>query len=224
MTVFIGGYRGVVIALALSAMLTSAARAATILETAAYTGNHPGDYTLTASRFIGASFVVSNRTQITGIGGEFGGFTSGTIFGAIVPLANLTSFPLVSPSQLPSISLANVVFSVPSATGFPTPANDLLEPLSVILNPGAYGVVFGSGLFGASGNAGLGDGNTTIGSPVFFQRFDVAGPVDAWQSFGGQGVRIVVDGLSAPGPVPGAGLTGLAALVLAGLFGRTRRA
>ena len=140
------GYRGIAIALALNALITLPAHADTILETASFTGTHNGDYTVSATRFIAASFAVSNPTEITGIGGEFGGYPSGKIFGAIVPLANLTSFPSVAPSQIPSISLADVVFSTSGNT--PPKGNDLLEPLSVTLSPGAYAVVFGSGLFG----------------------------------------------------------------------------
>ena len=54
-----------------------------------------------------------------------------------------------------------------------TPPTDITEPLSVVLVPGSYGVVFGSGLFGAAGNGGLGFDNTTIGSPSSSNRYSL---------------------------------------------------
>ena len=100
--------------------------------------------------------------------------------------SSLTALPAGSPSQLEGISLANVVFSVPGGT------HDILTPLSVTLNPGTYGLIFGSGLFGASGFAGLGDGNATVGSPDFFDFQQVAQP--GWKVLSADGVRMFVDG------------------------------
>jgi hypothetical protein len=81
---------------------------------------------------------------------------------------------------------------------------DIIEPLAVTLNPGFYAVLFGSGLFGADGNAGLGFQNTPCCSPTFLQNF-----FGDWQSFNDPGVRIVVRGVTVPAPIAGASLPGL---------------
>lgn len=163
-------------------------KAAVVFESASFTGIDTGEFIVQTDRFIGAAFTITQTTAITGIGAQFGGFPSGTIFGAIVPLSSPTAFPSFLPSQLAGASLADVVFSVPGGT------HDLTEPLSVILAPGSYGLVFGSGLFGANGFAGLGDGNTTIGSPFFFQSLFS----DQWQSQDPDGIRVFVLGSAVP--------------------------
>lgn len=175
------------------ALLAQPASAATVYESASYTGDDTGEYIVQAGRSIGAAFSLSQATNITGIGAQFGGFPSGTIFGAIVSLSDLSAHPAGDPSDLDAIDLAHTVFSVPTAT-----AIDMLTPLSVTLAAGDYAVIFGSGQFGASGWAGLGDLNDTIGSPVMFQTlFD-----NTWQKQSSSGIRIFVEGTPAAGAVP----------------------
>jgi hypothetical protein len=43
----------------------------------------------------------------------------------------------------------------------------------------SYGIVFGSGAFGAEAFGGLGDGNNSVGSPNFFTYFQF--DADAWE-------------------------------------------
>lgn len=182
--------RSMLIAISLLTAIVVPARADTIFQTATYTGVDNGEFIIQSTpnftRFVGASFTISQRTDVTGIGAQFGGFPSGTVFGAIVPLASLTALPAGAPSQLESISLGDVVFAV--AGGI----HDVLQPLSVTLDPGTYGIIFGSGLFGASGFAGLGDGNATVGSPNFFDFQQVASP--NWKVLNADGVRLFVEG------------------------------
>lgn len=205
----------------LGSVLASSAHADTILETAQFTGVDTGEYIVHEDRFIGAIFTVSSQTQITGIGGEFGGFPAGTIFGAIIALSSPSAFPSVTPDQLPSITVAETVFSlvgrVPAKEGT---GADIIEPLSATLNAGTYAVLFGSGLFGADGNGGLGWQNTPSGSPTYLQNF-----FGDWASFDDPGVRIVVEGSASPvpGPIVGAGFPG-AAFAFGGLVGWWRRA
>lgn len=186
MSIFRSHARKALLAIGLLATFVVPVKAATILETASYTGIDNGEYIVQASRFLGTSFTITQTTNITAIGAQFGGFPGGTIFGAIVPLASLTALPAGSPSGLEAISLADVVFSVAGGT------HDLLESLSVTLDPGTYGVIFGSGLFGADGFAGLGDGNTPNGSPTYFDYQEVVS--NNWKSLDANGVRIVVEG------------------------------
>jgi hypothetical protein len=171
------------ISLAAGAGATSA-DAGTIFETATFTGVDTGEYIVSDSAYFGVAFTLDKTTEITGIGGQFGGFPSGTIFGAIVSLPSVTSLPDFTPSTIADNSLAHVVFAAPSAT------TDLTQKVDVTLGAGTYGVVFGSGAFGAEGWGGLGDANNPVGSPNFFAHFDFDG--DTWEGDSLDGARITV--------------------------------
>jgi len=92
--------------LAAGAVATSA-DAKTIFETATFTGVDTGEYIVSNTRYFGVAFTLDKTTEITGIGGQFGGFPSGTIFGAIVSLPSATSFPDFTPSTIEANSLAS---------------------------------------------------------------------------------------------------------------------
>ena len=168
---------------------TTLADASTIFETAAFTGVDTGEYVVSDTRYFGVAFTLDQTTQITGIGGQFGGFPGGTIFGAIVSLPSATALPDFTPSGIEANSLAHVVFAAPSAT------TDLTESLNVSLGAGTYGVVFGSGAFGADGFGGLGDGNNPVGSPNFFTYFEFDGDGNSWEGASLDGARITVSGV-----------------------------
>jgi hypothetical protein len=171
--------------LAASAVATSAG-ATTIFETATFTGVDTGEYIVSDSRFFGVAFTLDKTTEITGLGGQFGGFPGGTIFGAIVSLPSATAFPDFTPSTIEANSLAHVVFAAPSAT------TDLTEKVDVTLGAGTYGIVFGSGAFGAEGFGGLGDGNASVGSPNFFTYFAFDGDGNSWEGASLDGARITL--------------------------------
>jgi PEP-CTERM motif len=170
--------------------VSSAADARIIFETASYTGIDTGEYVVSDDRYFGVGFTLDKTTEITGVGGQFGGFPQGTIFGAIVALPSPTSFPDFTPSDIEANSLAHVVFAAPSAT------TDLIENLNVTLSAGAYAIDFGSGAFGADGNGGLGDGNNPVGSPNFFTYLSFE--ANAWDSASLDGARITLS--AAPEP------------------------
>ena len=184
-------WRGVAIALGLLAAASAgAASAGVVYESATYTSLDTGDYILSNNDLIGASFTVAQTTHVTGIGAQFGDPfdpNPGTIFGAIVPLAALSAFPAGSSDDLASISLADVVFSVPSGS-----QGDVVVPVSATLAPGAYAVIFGAGQFGsdADGFAAIGDDNNPVGSPTLIRSFFSTG----WESFDDTGVRLDVQG------------------------------
>jgi hypothetical protein len=188
--------RTVLFATAACIALSSGANAAILLETASFTGNDPGDYIVQGdgtngnNRFIGASFTLTHAADITSIGLGLGRYSSGAIFAAIVPLDTATAFPSVYPASLASIALGSVVFSVPSTT------TDFSTLFTLHLAAGNYGIVFGSGLFGASGFAAITDGNDTIGAPILFQNLFGAD----WLSQSADGIRIVVEGTELPEP------------------------
>jgi MYXO-CTERM domain-containing protein len=49
-------------------------------------------------------------------------------------------------------------------------SNDVSAPLQVSLTPGWYAVIFGSGLFGATGHGAFPYNNTPVGNPGNFRR------------------------------------------------------
>ena len=92
------------------------ARAAITYQSALNSGVDLGDYVLSNNDFIGAAFSLSVPTTITDIGGQFGCCNGGSPF-----------------NQLASVSLADIVFAVPSGTA----SLDLVEPLSTPLSCGS---------------------------------------------------------------------------------------
>jgi len=104
--------------------------------------------TINNEQFIGTTFSLAGKTSIDGIGGHFrgSGGTSGGIFGAIVSL-NESGFPGGSLTSLDNV-LAYAVFD-------PLNSVDTFVSVNLELDAGFYGLVFGSGLFGASGKSAL---------------------------------------------------------------------
>ncbi len=167
--------------------VATSADAGAIFETATFTGVDRGEYIVSNTRYFGVAFTLDQTTEITGIGGQFGGFPRGAIFGAIVPLPSATALPDFTPSAIEADSLADVVFAAPSAT------TDLTEKLNITLGADSYGVVFGSGAFGAEGWGGLGGDNDSVGSPNFFTFFQPDG--DSWEGASLDGASITVSGV-----------------------------
>ncbi|QYE35362.1 MULTISPECIES: PEPxxWA-CTERM sorting domain-containing protein [Sphingosinicellaceae] len=205
-----GFTRGLVVALGMLAAVP--ADALVIYQSAAYSGVDSGEYILSENNFMGAVFTLGRTTAITGIGAQFGGFPGGNIFGAIVPLSSRAAFPAGKSTDLADISLGHVVFAVTGAT------QDLVAPLPLTLSAGTYGVIFGSGQFGATGYAGLGYENTPSGSPTLFRSFFS----DDWASFSDTGVRITVEGATAAVPEPAAWALMIAGFGMVGFAARRR--
>ena len=136
--------------------VASTAHAATIFESA--TG--PFDKwaccvgsSISDTQFIGASFAISQATKVDAIGGHFNNFADypdfglgGAVFGAIVKLGS-NGLPVGDLSKLDGV-LAYKVFTPDSGV-------DSQTSIDVTLQAGQYGLVFGSGLFGADGRSSL---------------------------------------------------------------------
>jgi hypothetical protein len=199
-------------AVALLALAAAPAMADPLYQSAAFTGDDTGEYILTNNNLMGGVFTLTSATRITDIGAQFGGFPGGEIFGAVVRVDPATGLPAGPSTDIASIALGHAVFAVSGGT------HDQSVALPLLLAAGSYAVVFGSGQFGATGFAGLGDLNDPIGDSTLIRSF--FGP--DWDSFGDNGVRVFVNGAAVPEPASwGLMLLGFGA-VAAGLRVRRR--
>lgn len=162
--------------------------------------------------FAGVNFELTETTRITGIGGHFYlGVSSGnnTIFGVIVPVASLRAAP-ASPT-LDSGVLATTLITLPT-----TGTADIAGAVDVTLGPGFYGVIFGAGKFGATGDAA--SIKTANNMPLNRGLVDtyVLRQPGGEQIFQVAGARYFVEGTVVPEPSAALlGLLGGAGLILA---------
>lgn len=199
-------------ALALAIAATSSfAGASTLFSTADLndfsSSSEPGAYIISNTNFVGATFHLSSASDISAIGGYFTQYSNDNIFGAI--LASGTSW-----ASLATSALADVVFS---GSGYDQTIA-LNSPLH--LAAGDYQIVFGSGLFGATGDSALVDSQYTLGNPVIKQSFDAGQHLSALSS---QDVRITVLGSVSPAPEPEGIAMLLAGMGIVSVLARRRR-
>jgi hypothetical protein len=157
-------------ALALAVVALLAARletvsAAVIYESAALgpTGVTQGSVAATNINqfvFTGVRFELTQPVITSQVGGHFVSQVGGTFFGAIVRLESGSDFPNSSDLSSPDVLGASVL-------SFPATSAEVYGDLSLSLTPGWYVLVFGSGLFGASGDGAAPRNNVDIGAPVY---------------------------------------------------------
>jgi hypothetical protein len=123
------------------------------------TGTIPG-INITDSVFNGVRFELAEPVITTDIGGHFASPTSSTFFGALVQLSGQNDFPDSIDLSTPDV-LGSTVLSFPGSSA------EVLGGLSLSLDPGWYALVFGSGLFGATGSGGALGNNPDIGDPNY---------------------------------------------------------
>ncbi len=154
-----------------SGLLAQPSRADTIIHESATLGNtnpHAGvGISVNVAQFLGPRFHVEQRTQITAVGGHLWNSGSNTFFAAILALSGPDALPTGSPIN-PSEVAASTVFDPGRIYG------DFSTPLSVILEPGYYGLVFGTDELGASGGDGIMPTNQkdNLDQPSYF-RWDL---------------------------------------------------
>jgi hypothetical protein len=107
-------------------------------------------YPLTDGNFVGLDFFVASTVTTGTIGGHLGGLGGVDIFGAIVALSGPADVPDSRDLSTPDVRGAARLILSPS--GRPSSSRVISAPLVVSLNPGWYLLVFGSGLFGATGS------------------------------------------------------------------------
>jgi len=139
-----------------------------------------GGFAVTSSQFLGSRFTVTDTIQVCEVGGHIAG--PGVFFAAIIEMDD--ALPTGSPFDRAKVVATTTFFAS-------SQSSDVLTPLDVVLEPGNYALVFGSGLFGASGSGYMPWNNleTPEGQGSFF-RWD--GDDMAWQNSAQEGKRFVV--------------------------------
>lgn len=188
--------------LSLAAIITNSPTASSVTLESATLGSLSGlpGYSIDDYQFLGWRFQINETLQVRNIGGHFAGYADREIFGAIAPLSDLTALPQGIPEDLEELSLAATTFSVPSNDNDPnTSSVVLLTPLSVTLTPGYYALIFGSGLFGASGSDAMPFPESQQDFPnssYFFASTSGVGLATTWRNGGISDVYFVVEGES----------------------------
>ncbi len=170
-----------------------------------------GDGTDLGSTYFGTTFNVAGGS-ITSllVGANVDGFGSGSVFAELVPVASLSSLPNTGASvtawlQDPANNKGTVLITAPSGPNN-ADATGVIS-FSSALAAGNYALIFGSGLYGATGEVNLTEGNTTVGSPNIFSA--LAG--DSFASYGyDTGIRMFAVPVPLPAALPLLG-SGLAA-------------
>lgn len=143
-------------------------------------------WTAGPTQFLGSRFHVNAFVKVTAVGGHlWSSLTVGNqlLFAAIVALTGPAALPSGKPFDDGTL-LAVTTFD----PGFPS--SDILTPLSVTLAPGDYALIFGSGLFGATGDGAMAFNNPDIpGQASYFTWRSLA-----WLDGGISNVRFVVVG------------------------------
>lgn len=121
-----------------------------------------GGPSIISAQFSGARFSLATTFEVSAVGGALqSSGAPGDIFAAVVRLG-----PSGLPQGLP-FNTGEVLASTIFNPG--TPGSDLLVPLSVSLPPGDYGLVVGTGLFGASGEAFVDNKGTNLPGASYFR-------------------------------------------------------
>jgi hypothetical protein len=138
------------------------------------------------AQYLGARFYFQRGIEVTLIGGHITQWNYGAnFFGAIVPLSGPYDLPAGNPFTAGEV-VASTVFN-PSV-----PSTDFRAPLSVILSPGYYALIFGTNALGSTGGEGampyLGQTSYPDSSYIVWQ------PGSGWWSSGLNNTRFVIEG------------------------------
>jgi len=153
--------------------------------------------------FLGARFTLQSKTLITGVGGHvksydpqvlpyppgFNGDRS--LFVAIVPTIDAVSFPDLALSQAVFVAVFDAPFN--SVGPFPFQVPEAIIETHRLLFPGDYVIIFGSGLFGATGSGWMPIASMDFGTPRYIFANNHTG-VAEFHEGGFQPARFVVVG------------------------------
>lgn len=150
----------------------------TLLETATEitgSGTTNGGIAISDDQWLGARFKLDQTYRITDIGGhvksssspeEFG-YEDRSLFAAIVPVSESTGFPS---DMLLSETVFATVFEAPfnDVGPYPYQVPDTVIETDFVLEAGHYALVFGSGLYGATGGGWMPLRSSMMDLPWYF--------------------------------------------------------
>lgn len=154
-----------------------------------------GGTSITINQHPGWRFEIAQPLQVQSVGGHLLSYPDnpGNIFAAIVRLSSIDAMPQGSPFT-PEEIVATTTFRPPF------PSAEITTPLSATLRPGAYALVFGTGLFGATSEGAIHNGPdqpdippTNISSYIFW---GIPGPSQppVWRTNLASNMRFVIEG------------------------------
>jgi len=155
----------------------------TLLETAPEVtgaGTTNGGVGVSVDSWLGARFELDQKYRITDIGGhvkssssseEFG-FYDRSLFAALVPVSESTGFPS---DLLLSEAVFATVFEAPynDVGPYPYQVPDTVIETDFVLESGHYALMFGSGLFGATGGGWMPLRSSMMDLPWYFGTYGV---------------------------------------------------
>lgn len=128
--------------------------------------------------FVGARFELKRPAVVNRIGGHFASLNRAddAFFGAIVRLDGPDDFPDFGSAVPLGDPVDTDGFNSPDLRGhalltFPEPSAEIFGDLQASLEPGWYGVLFGSGLFGANGAGGVVKNGSSFASTQYISGF-----------------------------------------------------
>jgi hypothetical protein len=161
-----------------------------------------GGTSVTTAHYVGWRFQTAQTLAVERVGGHLLSFPEepGDIFAALVRLASIDSVPIGAPFTSEEI-VATTTFRPPF------PSDEVFVPLIAPLTPGSYALVFGTGLFGATGAGALHNGDdqpdippTNISSFIFWSIPSLGQPPE-WRLNLASHMRFVIeaDAIELPG-------------------------
>ncbi len=153
-----------------------------------------GGTSISESQFVGWRFEIGQPLAVERVGGHMLSFPDapGDIFAAIVELQSIDSVPIGAPFTEEEI-VATTTFRPPF------PSDEVLVPFSATLLPGSYALVFGTGLFGATGEGALHNGPdqpdippTNLSSFIYWSIPDTGQPFE-WRLNLASNIRVVIE-------------------------------
>ena len=140
-------------------------------------------------QFPAARFSVEGTANVTAVGGHIVSHNPGTIFAAILQLSGPDALPTGDPFDAGEV-IATSLFTPPTLSA------DVSVPLVTTLPPGDYALLFGAGLYGATGTARMHSNNPDLPEASYFYYQSGFG----WIEGGSSNSRFWVQGNIIPEP------------------------